>query len=384
MKLLLMALTAVLLASCSSDLPDYYEAPQEGYNYYSGAKEYGNHYCKVQEFTHRETGKKVTLIGMIHIGDQSFYRQVDVELDKADLVLEEGIHGLPSFGINKYFSEYSFSVIQRFTGIQGLVNQGIAMKDRENSQLADMNVDEFKSQSNIFTPLIQLVALPLMIFGTEPYFFYKWNQNEILDAFTENGLEESEAGMRHDMLVNMDFSAEPAKVLLPGIIEARNAHLIKELNKALEKEDTETVAIPWGAAHMPALEEDIIHIGFEKTGEGKWLRSIAVSDYLSGEEEFQRGNQYHGFPYILNVETQGDHVTTSAIFSILKSVSTHDYERFSLLWGDLFDSIRFKNGGYTSFLPKIAGKPIFFDLAKKDGKQRFRFLWFFQWGELEN
>ena len=86
------------------------------------------------------------------------------------------------------------------------------------------------------------------------------------------------------MLVNMDFSAEPAKVLLPGIIEARNAHLIKELNKALEKEDTETVAIPWGAAHMPALEEDIIHIGFEKTGEGKWLRSIAVSDYLSGEK----------------------------------------------------------------------------------------------------
>ena len=101
MKLLLMALTAVLLASCGIGLPDYYEAPQEGYNYYSGAKEYGNHYCKVRVHS-SETGKKVTLIGMIHIGDQSFYRQVDVELDKADLVLEEGIHGLPFICINKY------------------------------------------------------------------------------------------------------------------------------------------------------------------------------------------------------------------------------------------------------------------------------------------
>ena len=169
-------------------------------------------------------------------------------------------------------------------------------------------------------------------------------------------------------------------IKVPNIGEFKDVEVIE----VLIKKDIAHIAIPWGAAHMPALEQDLIAIGFKKSNEGKWLRSIAVKDYLENKEEFERGIEYHGFPYILNVETQGNHVTTSALFSIVKSVSTNEYERFSLAWGDLFESIRFTDGNYTSLLPKIAGKPILFDLAEKNGQQRFRFLWFFQLGELEN
>ena len=374
----------LLLVSCQTELPDYRDAPETAYNYYSGAKKYGNHFCKVQEFTHKENGKNVSLIGMIHIADPAFYKQVDEELDKADLILEEGIHGLPSFGISKYFSQYSFSVINRFGILQGLASQSHSLEDRENTKSADMDVNQFKAQSNFLTPLIQLVSLPVMIIVTEPYYFYNWSKNELLSNIDERHLKSSESGLRHSMLMNMEFSDKPAKVLLPGIIEARNAHLIKVLQESLEDEKVNSIAIPWGAAHMPSLENDMINIGFRKTGEPKWLRSIAVSDYKNTvEEKFERAVTYTGIPYIFNIETQNNYTLTSALFSTIKSVKATDYDRFSLLWGDLFDNISFENSGYISLLPKIAGKPLLFDYTNQKGKKRLRFLWFFEFGNLK-
>ena len=232
-----------------------------------------------------------------------------------------------------------------------------------------MDVTQFKAQSNFLTPLLQLVSLPVMIIVTEPYYFYNWSKNELFYNIDELYLKSSEAGLRHSMLMNMEFSDKPAKVLLPGIIEARNAHLVKVLQESLEDE-SKWHSNPWGAAHMPSLENDLINIGFRKTEEAKWLRSIAVSDYKNTvNEKFERAATYTGIPYIFNIEAQNSYAVTSALFSTIKSVNASDYDRFSLLWGDLFDNISFENSGYISLLPKIAGKPLLFDYTNQKGKK---------------
>jgi hypothetical protein len=384
-KLLFTLLGLAFVCSCTS-IPEeaLTEPPKDRYSYYSGAREYGNFYCKLQEFTQVETGKTVTLTGMIHIADQSFYTQIDKELDKADLILEEGVHGLPSFGINKYFANYSFSIINRLTPIQGLVQQNHALKKRKNYISADMSISELNAQGNFLTPLIQLIALPLIIVGSEPYLLYYWGKTGLASATSETWLQESEAALRHDMLLSMHMTDSPAKVLIPGIIDARNALVIKKLTQNLAKEGIHSVAIPWGAAHMPGLEKDLLASGFTKSKPETWLRSIAVSDYLKQPTEFDEKIDSWGIPYVYSSEVYRRHASTSFIFSILKMTHSDSHERFSLLWGDLFDHISFTDGNYTSFLPRIAGKPLLFDLAEKDGKQRFRFLWFFSIGSLEN
>lgn len=373
----------LLLASCSTELPDYHEAPQDQYNYYSGGKLYGNHYCKVQKFTQEETGKSITLIGMIHIADQSFYDQVDTELDKVDIVLEEGIHGLPSFGINKYFGLYTFDIIDRLTKVQGLVSQNRALKTRSNAKSADMSVKEFKAQGGISTPLFQLISLPIIAVFTEPSYLYYWSKNNLSAVLDTELLKDSEAQIRHHTLNAMDTTQKPSKVLLPGIIDARNVFLIEKAMEYLKQDKVNSIAIPWGAAHMPGVEALLLEKGFTKSDEEKWLRSIAVEDYLQTEEQFTSIDS-SGIPYVMMVDSYKDFVSTSFLFSSIKTISTKNYERTTTLWGDLTDYIKTKKGSYFSLLPKIAGKPLLLDIFNGKEKTKVRFLWFFSIGSLDS
>ena len=373
----------LLLASCSTELPDYHEAPQDQYNYYSGGKLYGNHYCKVQKFTQEETGKTITLIGMIHIADQSFYDQVDDELDEVDVVLEEGIHGLPSFGINKYFGLYTFDIIDRLTKAQGLVSQNRALKTRDNAKSADMSIKQFKAQGGLFTPLFQLISLPIMAVFTEPSYIYYWSKNKLLAIVDEELLKESEAQIRHDSLIAIDSTQEPAKVLMPGIIDARNVFLVDKAMEYLKKGDVNSIAIPWGAAHMPGVETLLLEKGFTKSDTGKWLRSIAVDEYLQTDETFTSIDS-SGIPYVMMVDSYKDYFSASFLFSSIKTISTKSYERTTTLWGDLTDYIKTSKGSYFSLLPKIAGKPLLFDIFNGNESTKVRFLWFFSLGSLDS
>ena len=372
----------LLLSACSSS-PDFNTPPETAYDYYSGGTKQGNHFCKVQSFVHEKTGKSVTLIGMIHTGDESYYHKVDDILDSHDLILEEGIHGLPSFGVHKYFSKYVFYTMKRFTYLQGLSSQGHTLKDRENTVLADMSSDEFASEGSIFTPVIQLLSLPVMIAFTEPYYLYENAKIKTLSVFSKQAEIEARADIRHVTLKNLDLTDKPSEAFLPGIISSRNAILLDELDRQINKKEVKSIAIPWGASHLPSLHHSLLENGYKLNGDHYWLRSIAVSDYQKNGNNFRSSSEYMGIPYVIESEVSPKMATTSLLFSSVSQSSSDDYNRFTLLYGDLLDHISTEKAFFVSLLPRIAGKPLFFDYLSRSDKSRFRFLWFFKVGDLE-
>ena len=71
------------------------------------------------------------------------------------------------------------------------------------------------------------------------------------------------------------------------------------------------------------------------------------------------------------------------LFSLISNTESSEFGRFSLIYGELLEQIKIKNGSYFSILPRVFGKPILFDYLNQQDKSRFRFLWFFSVGELE-
>jgi hypothetical protein len=369
-------------ASCNS-VPVEKKIPgKDVYSYYSGSGELANYYCKVQHFNHPESGKTVTLIGMIHTADDSFYREVDQQLDQADIILTEGIYGLPSFGPFKYFSTYTFSIIDRFTYLQGLMPQGESLKERQNTISADMSSAEFSSQGHFYTPVIQLVSLPIMMVFTEPYYLYSKSKVSLASLFSENWGKRERAKIRHLTLKNIDTTDKPVEAFLPGIIGARNKALLAKLAEQVKVKSTKSIAIPWGAAHMPSLERDMLALGYTKT-ESRWLRSIAVKDYLNSSEIFPETASSWGVPYLYSFGVSQKSFQSSALFSMVKYYESKNFNRFSLIYGDIFEKISFKEGQYISVLPRLFGKPLFFDFTSKKEKKRLRLFWFLEFGSLE-
>ena len=375
-------ISALFLFSCTTE-PEFHEAPETGYDYYSGGSEYGDHYCKVQTFTHTKTGKKVTLIGMIHTADQEFYRNVDQILDQQDIILEEGIHGLQSFGVHKYFSKYIFYTMKRFNYLQELSSQSHTLKDRENTVLADMSSDEFAAEGSIITPIIQLISLPVMIAATEPYYIFEKSRKGLVSIVSDDARNEMTAYNRHLTLSNLDLADGSSETFLPGIISSRNVKLIEKLEEQIKKEEINKVAIPWGASHLPSLEVDLLASGYTKDEKHQWLQTIGVKSFLESPDKFQQSSFYMGIPYLIEVELTPKIQSTSLLFSVINNTQSQDFGRFSLLYGELYEQFKIENGSYTSFLPRIYGKPLLFDYLNKDNKSRFRFLWFFSFGELK-
>ena len=64
---------------------------------------------------------------------------------------------------------------------------------------------------------------------------------------------------------------EAVHALMADIFDERNEHLLTELASALD--ETDVVVVPWGAAHMPAIEDALVAQGFEVGG---WRTRVVV------------------------------------------------------------------------------------------------------------
>jgi hypothetical protein len=113
------------------------------------------------------------------------------------------------------------------------------------------------------------------------------------------------------------------------------------------------------------------------------LRSIAVKDYLNSSEIFPETASSWGVPYLYSFGVSQKSFQSSALFSMVKYYESKNFNRFSLIYGDIFEKISFKEGQYISVLPRLFGKPLFFDFTSKKEKKRLRLFWFLEFGSLE-
>lgn len=173
-------------------------------------------------------GKTVQLIPMIHIGNESFYNQVDHSFPSNSIILLEGVTDTN----NLLRSSISY---KRAAKSLGLAEQKDTFEAAQGeSWNADVDVSEFAPTT---IELLQMVG----VFHTG-----KPTPND----FIKIGMKGQDP-----KLVQSLFS---------DLLDKRNQSVLTAIKSAVK--DKDFVVVPWGAAHMPGLSQALLDQGYRETG----------------------------------------------------------------------------------------------------------------------
>jgi hypothetical protein len=187
--------------------------------------------------SHREYlrgDQTIHLVAMMHIGDSAFYETLVESLPREGaIMLAEGVtddSGLLSEGVS-------------YGGVAaglGLVEQPWLGASGREHRYADVDVSEFSSETlELLTGVMKVLAAESL---TEAFSAYL----EVSNMSSEDPWRTIEV-LRHDL------------------IEARNAHLLGEIEKSLG--DYDIVVVPWGALHLPGIQESVRELGFAQAAD---------------------------------------------------------------------------------------------------------------------
>lgn len=172
----------------------------------------------------RDDGKTVELVPMAHVADASFYRKVSSSFPTNSVVLMEGVTD------HNHLLTNTLSY-KRMAKSLGVAEQQKEFKPSEvEVTRADVDIGEFSPET------IALLNVAMLLYS-------KGINIETLTKFSQ-------------------FAPPPGfeRQLWDDILHKRNRHLLEEMRARLT--DTDTIVLPWGAAHMPELSHEIQKMGF--------------------------------------------------------------------------------------------------------------------------
>lgn len=174
----------------------------------------------------------IHLVAMMHIGESDFYEELAEALPgKGSITLAEGVTdetGLMPEGL--FYGNVA-------TGL-GLVEQpafGSGEGEGGEVRYADVDLGEFSPETLEFLKGVARI----------------WNSKTVADALivyvgivkmSSEKAERTVAALRHDL------------------IELRNDRVLAEIERSLP--DYDTVVVPWGALHLPGIQQRIRELGF--------------------------------------------------------------------------------------------------------------------------
>lgn len=230
----------------------------------------------MKERIYTRDGQRVRLTAMIHIGEQAYFRELAASIRGArTVVLAEGVSD--EAGLLKHRFDYG-----DLGSTLGLASQQEMMLEVRDIELEDLERRDW-SEEELNLPHRVIADVDLSSF--EPLTV------EFLNVL---GKVISPQGMFRDNYAAyerwMEEHTDPQlfETILGDILDKRNTVLIGHLTTALQHYDT--VVVPWGAMHMPALEAAVLDRGFSLSEERERrsldFRSLAVGelvDRLKGE-----------------------------------------------------------------------------------------------------
>ncbi|MEI8290814.1 MAG: hypothetical protein WCH99_15205 [Verrucomicrobiota bacterium] len=180
----------------------------------------------------RSDGRTIQLVPMAHIGDSGFYQKLTQSFPTNAIILMEGV----TDENNRLTNKVSY---QRMATALGLSEQHEKFSPPPTQTVrADVDVGQFSA--NTIALLSRVMRL----------------HKEGLTA--------------KNLLTLMQYPVPPGLEyqLFDDLLTKRNAHLLEKIRDQLPL--SETIIVPWGAAHMPGLAREI-----QKTG----FRLVATEDY---------------------------------------------------------------------------------------------------------
>lgn len=207
----------------------------------------------MQERVYSKDGKNIRLTGMVHIGKEDFYRELaDSMASGRTVVLAEGVSDQDGLLTSKFGYGEMAQVL-------GLTSQGdVELEGRliDGSDLERFDFDGTEPGQ----PDIILADADLNSFDPITIEFINMLGKHLFNS------ESLPQGMRdYDAWAKENVTPENLEIVMGDLLQLRNDKVISWLDRALPYYDN--VVIPWGAMHMPEIEQAIIARGFVKISE---------------------------------------------------------------------------------------------------------------------
>jgi hypothetical protein len=202
----------------------------------------------MSERSYHRDDKVVRLAGMMHIGNEDYYQDMVASLSTdGAIILAEGVTDHDKLLVNQFnYSKLAGAIglsSQRKMRISGNLIDLNRLEEMDPDARgqgkpdiagADIDVSQFHPQTIAF-----LNELGRTLFGDKP----------LLEGLAE-----------YNAWVNENMTPEWIAGVMTDILDKRNALVIDNMVRSLEYYDT--VIIPWGAMHMPAIEAAVLKLGF--------------------------------------------------------------------------------------------------------------------------
>ena len=194
---------------------------------------------------------------MIHIGKEEYYADLaDSISTDATVILTEGVTD------RDRLLEHNFNY-SKLAGVIGLSSQD---KMQIDGNLVDLDDPDQAAQGGRDKPDIAWADIDLSRFDPQTI--------EFLNAIGRtlfSGKPLAQVFAEYTTWADENMTPERVTVVMTDILDKRNDAVIISLSKALQR--YETIIIPWGAMHMPAIEAAVLEQGFEP-GERKERMSL--------------------------------------------------------------------------------------------------------------
>ena len=196
---------------------------------------------------HRED-RRIDLVGMSHIGEDGAYVDLFGSFaGESTLILEEGVSdedGLIGEGLF-------------YEAIAGRI--GLDVQPSFEALLGEMP----SSDADAPWPDIRNADVDARVFADDTI--------AVLDAAARMYQSDRIAPALAKFQAKLnELGPEATRAAYRDLIENRNAHLLKEIRAGLD--DYQRIVVPWGALHLPGIEDAILGWGFEQTASSqRWL-----------------------------------------------------------------------------------------------------------------
>ncbi|MEN6541917.1 hypothetical protein [Parvibaculum sp.] len=202
---------------------------------------------EARESTFIKDGKTVRLIGMIHVGEGRFYRDLFASFPADALVLVEGVSD--ETGLLR--GKFSYNHIAGALGLaeqSGIQAEWMAKKAGEALQKPAPNAGAAPQSSNVIRADIDISD-----FSTKTVDFLR----EVGELYNAPSIWEA---YRRIQAMSERYSDKDVAAIYGELIDKRNAKLIATFDKNAPA--SATVIIPWGAEHMPGVEKALRDRGY--------------------------------------------------------------------------------------------------------------------------
>jgi hypothetical protein len=260
--LLLVVVGVVALVAA---IPTYIEQESRGYLHFAANG------LEVRETVMKKGDSEVRLVGMVHIGEPEFYRQLYAGIPPQALILAEGVTDRE----NRMKAKPSYDNAARGLGLQ---SQG-----EFQSLLAGSNIVEAAPAAPPApgaAPAAVTPALPVVA-GKPSVVFADVDVSELSPetlAFIEaagsifQSATLSEAAGKY-MEITGRFTELQIRAVMEELVKKRNEHALAALDRHVSRFNL--IYLPWGALHMPDFEDRLVARGYRVVSS----RMIPIAKY---------------------------------------------------------------------------------------------------------